>query len=279
MSTASRARRSPSRRRPKRVYILTDLEGVAGVTSFEHETFPDGRYYDRSQRLLTAEVNAAVEGVLGAGVEDVLVADGHGPGAIWFEDLHPDARLIHGRPITIHQLLDPLKDCDAAIIVGQHAMAGVATGNMNHTESSQHIDFIKVNGQPVGEIAMFALYAGAFGVPLIFLSGEADACREAEALIPGITTTAVKQGLGRGSAITVSAAKSREAIREGARRAVRHHAKRPVAPLVWPGPFTVEKRFFATDTADRHAAQFGVERVDSQTVRVRGDSIVDVIYR
>jgi D-amino peptidase len=131
----------------------------------------------------------------------------------------------------------------------------------------------------IGEIAQLALYQGAFGVPLIFLSGEEDACQEAKQLIPGITTAAVKQGLGRGSAISLSAKKARERIKAGVAEALRRHRETPVEPLVWPGPFVLEKRFFATDTADAHAAQFAVERIDGQTVRIRADSILDVIYR
>jgi D-amino peptidase len=262
-----------------RVFIMTDIEGVAGVVSFKDHAFGDGRYYDHAKRLLTAEVNAAVEALRAEGVEDVLVADGHGQGGIWFEDLHPDARLLHGRPITIYQLLGPLKDYDAAIIVGQHAMAGVPTSNMNHTQASNLIDYYKLNGKPIGEIAQFALYAGAFGVPVIFLSGEEDACREAEALIPGIATASVKAGIGRACAVSLSASKARDKIRDGVAEAVRRHRAKPLASLEWPGPFLLEKRFFTTDTADQHAIQVGAERVDGQTIRFRSDKILDVIYR
>ncbi len=263
----------------KSVFILTDIEGVAGVVSFEHETFPTGKYYDRSQKLLTAEVNAAVEGLLEEGVEDILVADAHGPGAIWFEELHPKAKLIHGRPITLHQLLGPVKEYQASMIIGQHAMAGVATSNMNHTQSSATIDYVKLNGKMIGEIAQFALYQGAFGVPMIFLSGEEDACREAEGLIPGITTAAVKKGVGRGSAISMSAVNARALIKEGVKQAIKRHAKTPVKPVVWPGPYVVEKRFFSTCTADLAAAVMGVKRVDGQTVQLSGERIEEVIYR
>jgi D-aminopeptidase len=69
-----------SRPEPRRIFIMTDIEGVAGVTSFKDQTFGDGRYHDHAKRLLTAEVNAAVEALLEGGVEEVLVADGHGPG-------------------------------------------------------------------------------------------------------------------------------------------------------------------------------------------------------
>jgi D-amino peptidase len=263
----------------KRVFILTDIEGVAGVVQFELETFPTGRYYDRSQKLLTAEVNAAIEGLLEEGVEDILVADAHGPGAIWFEDLHSKAKLIHGRPITLHQLLGPVKDYQASMIIGQHAMAGVATSNMNHTQSSATIDYIKLNGKMIGEIAQFALYQGAYGVPMIFLSGEEDACLEAQALIPGITTAAVKKGVGRGSAISMSAVNARALIKQGVKDAVKRHARTPVKPLVWAGPYVVEKRFFSTCTADAAAAQMGVTRVDGQTVRLQGERIEEVVYR
>lgn len=49
--------------------------------------------------------------------------------------------------------------------------------------------------------------------------------------------------------------------------------------MVWPGPYMLEKRYFHTDVADAAASQPGVERVDSQTVRLRSDDIRDIIYR
>jgi hypothetical protein len=49
--------------------------------------------------------------------------------------------------------------------------------------------------------------------------------------------------------------------------------------VVWPGPYVLEKRYFHTDVTDGIASQPGVERVDSQTVRLRSDHIRDIIYR
>jgi D-amino peptidase len=261
------------------VFMMTDLEGVAGVVSFEEQAFATGRYYDLAKRLVTAEVNAAVEGLCDAGVEDIIVCDGHGAGGLWFEDLHPKARLLHGRPITVAQLFAPLPEYDAVVMIGQHAMAGVPTSNQNHTQNSQSVDYYRLNGRLIGEIAQFALYAGSFGVPLIYLSGELDACQEAEALIPGITTTSVKQGLGRGVAISLSAGEARSRIRAGIRQAIERQRAEPIAPLHWPEPYVLEKRFFHTHIADQAAMQPGVERIDGQTVQYRGDRICDLIYR
>ena len=263
----------------KSVYIMTDLEGVAGVASFESQTYPTGKYYEDSKRLLTAEINAAVEGLIDTGVERIIVCDGHGPGGIRFEELHDRVELIHGRPITTNGLFDTADECDAVLIIGQHAMAGTADGNLNHTQSSTTIEYIQLNGRPIGEIAQFALWTGAADKPLIFLSGDEAACREAEALVPGITTAAVKKGLGRQSAISLSAPVARQRIREGATAAVRNHAGNPVAPVKWPPPYVLEKRFFHTDHADQAFTREGAERVDSRTVRFRGDRIRDIIYR
>ena len=116
-------------------------------------------------------------------------------------------------------------------------------------------------------------------MPLIFLTGDEAACREVEELIPGITTVAVKKGLSRQSAISLSAQAAREKIRQGAERAIRAHQEKPIAPLTWPGPYVLERRYFHTDIADGAASSPGAERVDSQTVRYRSDNILDVIYR
>ena len=263
-----------------KVYICTDLEGVAGVVTFDVQAYPDGKYYEAAKKLLTAEVNAAIEGMVEMGVDDVLIIDGHGPGAMVFEDLHPAAKLIHGRPPAPYTEQNKvIEKYDVCIMIGQHAMAGVATANMNHTQNSRGIDYYKLNGKPIGEIAQFSLYQGALGLPMIFLSGDDAACREAEELIPGITTASVKHGLGRSSAISLSAPQAHTRIREGIKKALKQQQENPLAPLTWPGPYVLEKRFFHTDLADRFAVTPGAERVDSQTVRFHSDNIMDIIYR
>ncbi len=258
-----------------KVYLVTDLEGAAGVVSFNSQTYVEGRYYEQARRLQTAEVNAAIEGFLEAGATDILVSDGHGPGAVVFEDLHPAAKLIHGRPTAPMSVRAPIiKEYDVFASLCQHAMAGTDGGNLNHTQNSRSIDCYTLNGKPIGEIAQFALYQGALGLPMILLTGDEAACREAEALVAGITTVAVKKGLSRNAAVSLSAQRARELIRDGAAAALKKQATDPVAPLVWDGPFVLEKRYFHTDLANRASGQ----RIDPQTVRLESDNILDIIY-
>ncbi len=264
----------------KKVVMLTDLEGVAGITSFEDQAFSSGRYYDSARRLLTAEVNAAIDGLMQAGVEEALVIDGHGAGGIAYEELHERATLLHGRPLAPwHRLAPVIADHDAAILVGQHAMAGAVTGVLSHTQSSRTIDYYRLNDQPIGETAQFALCCGELGVPVILLTGDADACAEARELISDIVTVAVKQGLGRTTAISLSPTQARRAIREGATLAIAKHNRSPLTPLRWPGPYTLEIRYFFTTDADARASQAGAERVDDRTIRFTGDSLLEIIYR
>lgn len=263
-----------------KVYILTDIEGVAGVVSHVDHSYADGKYYEHSKGLLTAEVNAAVEGLLAEGIEEVLVADGHGPGAIQFEALHPKALLLHGRPITRRQMCEPMWDYDAVVMVGQHARSGVRHGNQNHTMDSRNVDWMKLNGRLIGETAFVALMAGARGVPVIFLSGDEAACAEAQVDVPGISVVAVKKGISSNVEITLSAQAAREKIREGIRQAVVAHREKPVAPLSWEAPYRLEIRWKATQEADLFEHQWGAERVDDQVTAFSSGDVVDVLnYR
>lgn len=265
----------------KSVFINTDMEGASGVTSFVDQAYDGSRYNEDAKKLLTAEVNAAVEVLASEGVEDILVFDGHGSGAICFEMLHPAAKLLHGRPLSPKWATEILPRYQTSMIIGQHAMCGVEDGTLNHTQSSRTVEHYKLNGELIGETAQFALCCGAYGIPLIFLSGDIAACREAEALLPGgLATAAVKEGLSRTSAISLSQPAAHAKIREGVKAAIKRQlGPSPIKPFKWKGPFVLEKRYLFTDSADgaeKHKLFF--ERVDAKTVRFRSKDIAELIY-
>ncbi|MBR7518137.1 M55 family metallopeptidase, partial [Mycobacterium tuberculosis] len=53
-----------------KVYISADIEGVAGVVTPEQGQ-PGNPEYERARRLMTEEVNAAIEGALSGGATEV----------------------------------------------------------------------------------------------------------------------------------------------------------------------------------------------------------------
>ncbi len=178
-----------------KLFIMTDLEGVAGVMNATDWIYSTGKYYETAKRFLTEEVNAAVRGFLAGGFDEIIVYDGHGPGAMNVEFQHPEAKLMRGYdrgpdgrrvyPFGID------KSCDALAFVGQHAKPGTSNSHLTHNQSWNFLD-TTVNDVSVGEYGMLVLSAGELGIPVIFASGEKALCEEAVALCPWVITAAVK---------------------------------------------------------------------------------------
>ncbi|MBI2298920.1 MAG: M55 family metallopeptidase [Armatimonadetes bacterium] len=216
------------------VYIITDLEGVAGVCLFEQTRPPDAVEAEllRARRLLTGEVNAAVQGCLDGGAERVVVNDGHGGGfSILPEELHEATELVHGRERP--NILPGLDESfDAVILLGYHAMYGTPTGILHHTQSSKSWAGYWINGELMGEIGQMAILAGTYGLPVIAVTGDLAACDEAAALLgPDLVTVAVKEGYSRHCARTFAPAKAREMIGAGCREALQRHQTGRLVPL------------------------------------------------
>ena len=219
-----------------KVYIMTDLEGVAGVMNHADWCTHESRYYELGKELLTREVNAAVEGFFAGGADEIAVADGHGPGALRPELLDSRVDLIRGFPGPYPFLLDD--SYDVAAWVGQHAKSRTEFAHLAHTGNFGRLE-MQLNGTAVGEFGSLAMCAGELGVRVIFLSGDEAGCAEAASLVEGIETAAVKRGTtpGTGDELTAeqyaarnvgavhkSPERARDAIRAGAERAIRRAA-------------------------------------------------------
>jgi D-amino peptidase len=152
-----------------RIYIITDLEGPAGVESFK-QTREDGPLREEARGWLTEEVNATVSGILDAAPDAVVdVWDGHGSGGILKGNLHPQAHYL--RAENPRKALVP-GAYDAVYFVGQHAMAGTPFAPLAHTYSSRSIAYFRLNGMFTGELGARTALAGARGIPVIFISGD-----------------------------------------------------------------------------------------------------------
>jgi D-aminopeptidase len=84
-----------------KVFISPDMEGIDGVSTWDVQASAKGREYEEFRRLMTQEVNAAVEGAFDAGATEVLVADSHGDAQnIDISVLDRRAQLINSRLAT-----------------------------------------------------------------------------------------------------------------------------------------------------------------------------------
>jgi len=187
-----------------KVHIITDMEGCAGVADAMHYIYSESRYYEYACELATLEASAAAEGAFQAGATEVLVADGHGPGAMKRHLLHPRAKLLTGRPWSGGETFGCDGTFAASMIVGQHAMSNTDGGHLCHTMAFAVEEYV-LNGAPIGEIGLWMLVAGYFGVPVIMVSGDEAACEEARRLVPNVEVAPVKWGHKRGSASGLTA--------------------------------------------------------------------------
>lgn len=253
---------------PKRIFVITDAEGVAGVCR-QDQTDPKDT---EMKQLLTGEINAAVQGFFDGGASEVVVWDGHdGSQTLSTLTIEPRAKLLMGA-LGPNMLLE--RRYSAIAFVGQHARANSPHGVMAHSYSSLGIQNILMNGKPVGEIETRTALAGWFGTPVIFLSGDQVAAEQLSQIVPDAVTAVVKEGLSNYACISLSAESARRLIRERATAAMSKIGS--IKPYRVDGPVT-----FQIEYTSRHAPgpevewRTGVEVLDARTVRYHGKDFLD----
>lgn len=214
-------------------FISVDMEGITGLPD---HTFVDStkHNYERARRIMTNEANAIIEGLLLKGATDILVNDSHSKmNNLLVEELNPEAKLITGgvKPYSMVQSLDDTYE--GAIFAGYHSRAG-QPGVMSHSMSFS-VRTMYINDVEIGELGFNAYVAGHFKVPVIMVAGDDGACREAEALIPNITTVAVKESITRQAVKTLHPLKTQALLKEKVQKAVdNRHLVKPLTPPVTP---------------------------------------------
>ncbi|MGH3656594.1 MAG: M55 family metallopeptidase [Micromonosporaceae bacterium] len=264
---------------PPQILISADMEGVGGIVD-SAECRPGDADYERSRDLMTAEVNAAVRGVLAAEPQArIVVADAHGPFRnIRPEKLHRRTRLIRGKPRSL-AMMEGLRRApvpahgdaggagqagvDAVILIGYHGRAGSASSVIAHTFSDA-IGDVRVNGRSFGEIGLNTALAGTHGAPVLLLSGDNTAGAELRDLVPEATTVEVKRALGQYAASCLHPDEACEAIEAAVATTVANRTT--VAPLRITGPVETEIDLGNPLIADHATLVPGVRRQSGRTV-------------
>src|SRR3954451_18672843 len=196
------------------------MEGISGIVKPE-QTNATKPQFEEGRKLYTEEINAAVRGAKAGGATEILVMDCHGAGegyswnSLVAEELDPDCEFIVQDEWTGYTAFLE-SGCDAALFVGMHAMAGTADGVLNHTVSGVDWQNLWFNGTRVGETGINAALCGTWGCPVLLVTGDRAVCREATPLRgEGLTTVAVKEGLGTFSSRMLAPKRARELVEDG----------------------------------------------------------------
>ncbi len=253
-----------------KILIAADMEGISGVTNWD-QVDPSKAEYPRFCEIMTADVNAAVLGAYEGGATEVVVSDGHAGGYnILIEGLDPRMRLNSGNsaPFAMVQGMQ-MGDVSGVIFVGYHARSGTEKAVLAHTWSSLRIANVWLNDTLVGECGLNAAVCGAFGAPVLMITGDQTTIAQAEELLGSLETAVVKHSTSFSSAECLHPQVAQGMIRDAAQRAV-SKLKEGKAPL----PFTVSEpvqaviEFRLSEMADKAGRLPGANRIDATRIEL-----------
>lgn len=266
-----------------KVYVVCDLEGVAGVVDFKKQCMEDGAYYKQAIRMATQELNALVQGAIKGGATEIYAWPGHAsfPGGIDFELLHPECNLVmHAGdegPVGYDESFD------AMMLHGFHGMAG-SEGVLAHSfypfPKNIWVDDLKI-----GEIALNMAGFGEVGVPTVMVTGDSAAIDEARALVPQMEAAVVKWPLGEKEklgalsvrkAISLSPKKAQDTVRKAAEKAM--SLIDSIEPYRFPDQFDLKVEYVEPKYADGLAKAPGMTRLDDVTIMKRCEGLADIVF-
>lgn len=267
-----------------KILVAVDMEGITGVACPEQTLngplktphHPTAAMPAQAMDLAVGDVNAVIAGLVDAGADDITVFDAHCSSFnLPLAHLHPAAKYRFGGAANHCRFPELTRGTAGVLLVGYHAMAGTLHAVLEHTMSSASWHCYRVNGRAVGELGIDGAIAGAFGVPVLMVSGDDKCCREARDFFgPEVVTVAVKEGLARHAAICLPPEKTQEMLRTGARQAVGKIGRIP--PLDLGSPAEIELVFKHTHQADEADLRlFNGRRVDGYTCRWTCPSLAD----
>lgn len=265
-----------------KLFICADMEGATGITHRE-QLLPEGKgEFERGRRLLTGDVNAAVEAAIVAGAKEVLVSEGHaGMRNLLIEDLHPHARIVQGPPSFENkphcQILGLDETFDLALFIGFHSRAGTPGGLLAHTWSGGIVHEVTLNGEVVGETAINAAICGSWGVPVGLVTGGDDVCREAVHHLGQIETVAVKKVHGYNIAECWGPLATWPRIEKAAARAVARYREGQFTPMTFDGPVVAELEVHRREMADKMYRVPELERIGERRLRTTGANARDAL--
>lgn len=259
-----------------RVYISVDMEGVAGI-SHANPTRRGDYGYAQAVELMVGEANAAIEGAFDGGATAVTVNDSHGGMYnLTPEALDRRARVVLGKkPLSMNEAIADA-NLDVALFVGYHARAGHPTGVISHTYNPRAL-LVEVDGRPVTEAGINALYLGAFGVPVAMVTGDDALAAELDDWLPWAETVVVKHAISYQAADSVHPALARDMIRDAARRSVERVRGEgsSLQPLTMEPPIDLRIEFTTPAQADFVAVMPGFDRIaDRSVVFVADDAVL-----
>jgi D-amino peptidase len=153
----------------------------------------------------------------------------------------------------------------------RHTHAGV----LGHT-FTYSVAELRLNGTVVGESGLSAAIAGHFGVPVVLVSGDAHAVRQAKNLIKNLVGVSTKEGVGLYAVRTLTPDKACELIRKGAKEAL--ELVGDIEPYTIKKPIMMEVEFERPLMAEYVSHIPLVKRKDFKSVAFKAADMVEAFH-
>lgn len=254
--------------------VAVDCEGVACGVGSPGGSLTESRNFAFAKLQATREADAAARGLFEAGAEQVIVWDNHGGSLnLDYDMLDERCDIALGSGFQ-HRWPGMDASFDGVALVGYHAMDNTADAAMAHSFSSASYQYMKINGQEVGEIQIDAAMAGERGAPLIFVASDDKATAEARRFLPDVETVTTKHAMGWNAAVSKHPKRVVNEIYETVQRAVQRLDEMPL--FTFDRPVTLEIRYKRIEAAQAASRGFRAgTRIDPYTVRLQLERLHD----
>ena len=258
-----------------KLYISCDMEGTAGICSWNQCDPTNTTEYPIYRRMMSREVRAAIDGARSVEPCDVLVNDSHSRmHNVLFEELPNDIRVLSGYRKAFSMVQSGDEGFDGAFFTGYHAGIGVERAVLAHTYSPNVLYGVRVNGVEFDEALLNAAYLGEFGVPVLLVTGDEAVCTAVREHLPWVECAQVKRSIDYYSVDSLTPAAAIALIADAARSAMLRRTQ--ARPFRVEGPVTLQIETAGVECADYIALVPGFARVGGRSLRFSAASYLPV---
>lgn len=260
-----------------RILIIYDMEGVSGVSHYEMVDYNHPEDYTGGREFLTADVNAAIRGLVAGGAGPIWIQDGHGSDNATEPDLLVDKMDPHAKFDFRDRDFDPYDtgidgSVDAIVCIGMHARTNT-DGYQAHTSDDR--SSYRINGVDFTETHLIALSAARWGIPVIMVSGDNVLGEQLKPDFPELEYAVVKMSKSRAIAEPLPPVEAMKRIEDAAKRAMRKFLAGAYRPYYLPPPYDFRIGFQNWQQADGAASTPGVMRDGDLGVRYLSTTFIE----
>jgi len=265
-----------------KIFISTDMEGIGGISSWNEMTEPSQK--GGCNAALKQELTWVIDELIRLTedneklrIEEICICDSHSRGENLAYGSFGDSRITHikGYPRHSYMLEGLDSSFDALFLLGYHAMIGTQGGTMDHSYSSSCIYSVRLNGKPVGEVEINAYFAGLFGVPVGFVSGDDILEKQLKEYftVPYVRT---KEGLGRYAGKMYAPELLKQSFEQQVGKFLNSLGSLEVKHI--KTPIDLEVDLTSTVVADAVAIVPGIKRLSGRTVSYQSTNYDDIFH-